>query len=378
MATADTQPTLTAVTEPEPTTDKESVSMPATEPEPVGILVELEEDDLPPLIPGSPKSVSPPIFISSLLLVPIITKHVALLSTRTVTLPSSKTMPLMKLPPCLPLPPPLPKPVSPLTQLCWLSPVPRLLLYWFHPSSWIRRRSFGRQLRVDPLALSQAFDPVTPPWPLTSRLLIGSSPPRLHLGPLSSQLHRAPSSPRLQFGQMLLCLRHGLPGLSLHFVSTPLRIRQAPPSLRLCPGLRSHMSRLSPPVPWLPPQVPVAVALPRPLDPAVSSSPGIASASPEYPDILAQSLAVWPWLLPPSDPPWYTLLPPALTLPSRRPLPPSTSAYTGLVSASGAAFWRRGVLSCFGFFSLAFSIWTFNLLVYVPMFLPPLVVMVTV
>lgn len=70
----------------------------------------------------------------------------AMLSTRTVSLPSAKTMPLMKLLPCLPLPPPLPKPVSPSTQICWLFPVPRLLLYWFHPSSWICRGSFGRQL----------------------------------------------------------------------------------------------------------------------------------------------------------------------------------------------------------------------------------------
>jgi len=69
-ATADTQLTLTAVTtwahyRPDARADthhKEPVSMPATEPEHVGILVELEEGDIPPLIPGSPKSVSTPIY----------------------------------------------------------------------------------------------------------------------------------------------------------------------------------------------------------------------------------------------------------------------------------------------------------------------------
>ncbi|ROL42338.1 hypothetical protein DPX16_8217 [Anabarilius grahami] len=88
-----------------------------------------------------------------------------------------------------------------------------------------------------PVTLPRPVDQSAPPWLL---------PPYRH--PYGSSSLPLPSG--IALVSFSICLRHGLPGLQLHFIPPPHQLRWALPSLQLRLGPQSHRLRLSHPAPW--------------------------------------------------------------------------------------------------------------------------------
>lgn len=169
----------------------------------------------------------------------------------------------------------------------------------------------------------------------------------IHLGTLSHQLHRGmgipwlcliPPSPQLHFGPstnqlfpgILLPLLH--PGPSSHWLHTGQSLPGCllhSPSLRLHRGTHSHLRFLGPPAPPLPLVIRTSS---RSLCPSMSPGLSVHSISPGTHHLPSSPHSVrlkfQPWLLPPSVPPWVTLVLAASRCAQPWISPPSTSPWT--------------------------------------------------